>query len=275
MYSGLNQTYNDSSLTPDTVYRYYIITYTASGQTRSLGDGKVYRTFDDAPDGISAPVITDILPRNATASWQPPIVANGLITEYRLISTNSRNAAEVVNCRGIIFTCQPGDLSPYTVYNFMVEACTNGGCARSNATTILTLPTLPDFQPAPNVTSFPGGTAVTVEWDEPPVPNGRILRYELYMRAAPFTSGGVLKFNSNPAHDSKKTNVTGLMPFTEYEFMVRTFTAQVRGDIASEWTRHKTGEGSKSPSCWVDKCCTSLTDYTRTSRLNFVSQWSN
>lgn len=279
VYSGLNQTFNDTSLTPDTVYHYYIITYTASGQTRSLDDGKVYRTFQDAPDGVSAPVITDILPRNATASWQPPSMANGRIIEYRLISTNSRNLAEVVNCRGIIFTCKLGDLRPYTVYNFMVEACTNGGCARSNVTTILTLPTLPDFQPAPNVTSLPGGTAVTVEWDEPPEPNGRILRYELYMRAAPFTSGGVLKFNSNPAHDSdhlnfRKTNVTGLIPFTEYEFMVRTYTAQVRGDRASQWTRHKTGEGGKSPSCLFDNLCTGLT--ANTSRLKqFMSKLTN
>jgi len=228
-----------------------------------LDDGKVHRTFQDAPDGISAPVITDILPRNVTASWQTPSMANGRITEYRLISTNSGNAAEVVNCQGIIFMCKVGDLRPYTEYNFTVEACTNGGCARGNATTILTLPILPDFQPAPNVTSLLGGRAVTVEWDEPPEPNGRILRYELYMRAAPFTSGGVLKFNSSPAHDSdqfnfRKTNVTGLMPFTEYEFMVRAYTVQVRGDRASQWTRHKTGEGSKSASCLFDKLCTSL-----------------
>ena len=251
VYSGLNQTFNDTSLTPVTVYHYYIITYTEAGQTRSLGDDKVYRTFQDAPDGVFAPVITDILSRNLTASWKAPNMANGRIIEYRLISTNTRNAAEVANCRGIIFSCKLGDLRPYTVYNFTVEACTNGGCSRSNITTILTLPTLPDFQPAPNVTSLPRGNAVTVEWDEPPEPNGRILRYELYMRAAPFTGDGTLKFNSNPAHDSnhlnvRKTNVTGLIPFTEYEFRVRTFNAKVQGERTSLWTRQRTGEGSKS-----------------------------
>lgn len=251
VYSGLDQAFTDTALTPDTVYYYYIITYTESGQTRSLDDGNFYRTLQDAPGGISPPVITDILPRNATASWQAPSMPNGRITEYRLVSTSSRSANEVVNCRGIVFSCKLGDLKPYTVYNFSVVACTNGGCARSHVTTILTQPTLPDFQPAPNVTSLPGGTAVTVEWDEPPEPNGRILRYELYMRADGDGSDGALKFNSNPAHDPtninfRKTNVTGLVPFTYYEFRVRTFTAQVRGDRASEWTRHRTGEGSKS-----------------------------
>ena len=249
-YTGLNRKFNDTGLTPDTVYYYYIITYTESGQTRSLDDGYVYRTFQDAPRGISAPVITDILPRNATVSWQPPNMPNGRVTEYRLISINSRSSVEVVNCRGVIFMCKLGNLKPYTVYNFSVVACTNGGCARSNVTTIMTLPTLPDFQLAPNVTSLPGGTAVRVEWDKPTEPNGRILRYELYMRLDEDTSDGVLKFNSNSAHDPniiifREANVTGLVPFTVYEFRVRTFVAQVMGDRVSNWTRHRTGEGSK------------------------------
>ena len=251
IYSGLNRTFNDTSLTPDTVYYYYIITYTESGNTRSLDDGRVYRTFQDAPGGISPPSITNILPRNVTASWQLPSSPNGRVIEYRLISTSSRSSVEVIHCRGIIFTCDVGGLTPYTVYNFSVEACTNGGCGRSNVTTIVTAPTLPDFQPAPNVTSFPGGKAVEVQWDEPPEPNGRVLRYELYMRSSPFQGVGTLKYNSNPAHDSnpvhfRKTNVTGLQPFTEYEFRVITTTAQVSGDRASDWTRHRTGEGSES-----------------------------
>ena len=250
IYSGLNQTFNDTSLTPDTVYYYHIITYTDSGSTRSLDDGKVYRTFQDAPGGISPPVIADILPRNATATWQLPSMPNGRIIEYRLISTSSRSPVEVVNCRGVILTCRLGDLKPYTVYNFTVEACTNGGCARSSVTSIITLPTLPDFQPEPIVTSLPGGSAVEVHWDEPPDPNGRILRYELWMRVAGSQGEGTLKYNSNPAHDSdplnfRRTNVTGLVPYTEYEFRVRTFTAQVSGVRASAWKRNRTGEGSK------------------------------
>ena len=250
IYSGLNQTFNDTSLTPDAVYYYYIITYTDSGSTRSLDDGKVYRTFQDAPGGISPPVIADILPRNATATWQLPSMPNGRIMEYRLISTSSRSPVEVVNCRGVILTCRLGDLKPYTVYNFTVEACTNGGCARSSVTSIITLPTLPDFQPEPIVTSLPGGSAVEVHWDEPSEPNGRILRYELWMRVAGSQGEGTLKYNSNPAHDSdplnfRRTNVTGLVPYTEYEFRVRTFTAQVSGVRASAWKRNRTGEGSK------------------------------
>ena len=250
IYSGLNQTFNDTSLTPDTVYHYYLITFTAYGSTRSLENGRVYRTFQDAPRGVPAPVITDIFPRNVTATWQPPSMPNGRIIEYRLISTSSRSLAEVVHCRGIILSCAVGGLRPYTVYNFAIEACTNGGCGRSNDTIILTQPTLPNFQPAPNVTSFPGGTAVLVVWDEPPEPNGQIFRFELYLRRYPFNDDGRLIYSSSPEHDSsslnfRRANVTGLTPNTEYEFRVRTFTAQVQGDRASNWTRHRTADGSK------------------------------
>ena len=100
----------------------------------------------------------DILPRNATATLQFPSMPNGRILEYRLISTSSRNAVEVVNCRGIIFTCSLSGLRPYTVYNFTVEACTNGGCGRSSVRTIITLP---DFQPGTkcNVTSGRKGSS--------------------------------------------------------------------------------------------------------------------
>ena len=167
IYRGLNRTFNDMSLTPDAVFYYYIITYTESGITRSLDDGRVYRTFQDAPGDISPPSITNILPRNVTASWQLPSSSNGRVIDYRLISTSSRSSSvEVIHYRGIIFACDVGGLRPY-----------NWGCGRSNVTTIVTAPTLPDFQPAPTVTSFAVGKAVEVEWDEPPEPNGRILRY--------------------------------------------------------------------------------------------------
>ena len=91
---------------------------------------------------------------------------------------------------------------------------------------------------------------MTVEWERPAEPNGRIFRYELYMRWAPFTGSGSEMYSSSPAHDSdsstfRKTNVTDLSPFTEYGFRVRTYTADVDGDRASDWTRHRTGEGSK------------------------------
>ena len=49
IYSGLNRTFNDMSLTPDAVYYYYISTYTESGITRSLDDGRVYRKSVSLP----------------------------------------------------------------------------------------------------------------------------------------------------------------------------------------------------------------------------------
>ena len=111
----------------------------------------------------------------------------------------------------------------------------------------LTKPTRPESQPSPVVTSFPGGRSVSVTWDEPAEPNGKIFRYEVYMRRSPSIGDWDLKFQSYPqgnpqSADLRRTNVTDLTPFTEYEFLVRTYTAQVAGDTASNITRHVTGE---------------------------------
>ena len=248
VYNGTQQAFNDTGLKPYSVYYYYIIAHTESGSTRSLDDNKFYKTPEDLPEEISPPVIIDVFPRAAKASWQIPNITNGQITNYSLLSVNSWNAKEIIHCSGMILSCDVVDLIPFTVYNFSLEVCTSGGCGRSIPAVVHTRPTRPDSQPAPQVASLPGGETVQVYWKEPAKPNGRIFRYELYMRGTPFTGQGTLKYTSSPAHDPdpskfRNTTVDGLTPFTEYEFQVKTYTADVSGDTSSNWTRHRTGEG--------------------------------
>lgn len=183
--------------------------------------------------------------RSAEAAWQRPNITNGVITQYRLVSVNSYSSSEVVHCQGpLILRCDVLSLKPFTVYNFTVVVCNQGGCGRSLPTQTQTRSSAPDFQPMPNVTLIPGGRSVYVTWDEPPVPNGKVFRYDLYMRASPFSGGGQAIKPDSPV-DVRNTTVPNLVPYTLYEFRVVAFTAEVNGDTASAWKRIRTAEGGK------------------------------
>jgi hypothetical protein len=63
-------------------------------------------------------------------------------------------------------------------------------------------------------------------------------------------NGGKLVYSSSPstnpgADNLRNTTISGLIPFTWYEFRVVTYTAQVSGDTASNWTRQRTAEAGK------------------------------
>lgn len=175
VYQGLQRDFNDTSLTPNTYYYYYVITYTEKGSTRSYQDNRVYKTPEDSPQDINPPKITEVKARNAKASWVKPNVTNGVIIQYRLVSVNSRSPSEVEHCRGMIFSCDLTSLTPFTTYNFTLIACNSGGCGRSLPMKVITSEAAPDFQPMPNVTLVPGGKELIVYWDEPPVPNGKVI----------------------------------------------------------------------------------------------------
>ncbi len=252
VYTGLIREFNDTGLRPHTWYRYYIITYNDGGSITSFNDGKLYRTEEDAPYGVSRPNISDIRPRSAKAVWSYPSVRNGKLTSFYLESTNPRDQNIIEHCRGLVLRCDVINLRPYTVYNFTIRVCTSAGCTRSQANTALTRPTAPDNQPAPDVVALPGGKSFIVTWDKPAEPNGIIFRYELHQRLFPALpdNGGKLVYSSSPstnpgADNLRNTTISGLIPFTWYEFRVVTYTAQVSGDTASNWTRQRTAEAGK------------------------------
>ena len=89
---------------------------------------------------------------------------------------------------------------------------------------------------APNVTVL-NSTAVHVTWEQPALPNGIVLGYGLHQK----TDGSeTLRFSGMGFNFT----VTGLDPFTDYQFRVNAST--VAGSGFSEWTLVKTSEDGKS-----------------------------
>ncbi|XP_066923568.1 usherin-like [Clytia hemisphaerica] len=243
VYTGTQLTYTDTSLSPFTTYLYDVYAFTSAGSAKSV-DSLLTRTYGDVPKGVSAPTISQIKDRSVIATWNPPSRPNGIIKRYTLVS-KQKNNVETSHYSGLITTVQVTALSPFTVYNFSVIACTEDGCTRSSGVIISTKSAAPDSQPAPYVRLLTGGTSLVVTWDAPSRPNGEIQFYDLMQRNAPFQGeGNTLGVRLTP--DNRTFDVTGLLPYTEYELRIVAYTTQVKGSTTSNWTRIRTLEGVPS-----------------------------
>ena len=178
------------------------------------------------------------------ATWPPPIHPNDGIIIYKLSSTNNRDSNTVEHYNGNLRSYEITSLQPFTVYYFTLIACSTSGCANSSVTTASTRSARPDSQPAPYTRPLARGQSVFVYWDAPARPNGVILFYDLFMRQSPFTGSGTTQaLKLDPLN--RNYIVTGLVPYTEYEFRIVSYTAQVSGDTPSTWTRVRTLENGE------------------------------
>lgn len=110
--------------------------------------------------------------RSLTLSWEPPTQPNGNITEYRLFVNGT------LRFSGLETSATISDLSPFTSYVFLIEACTNAGCSNSSESSNTTLPDKPDGLAPPSVTPLTP-TSLEITWQAPTESNGDIIRYEL------------------------------------------------------------------------------------------------
>ena len=236
--------YTDTGLQPNTEYSYSVEVFNVIGSTRSIAISA--QTLQGPPSGIDPPTLQAINSTAVQASWQQPAVANGDISRYELVivAVGGEPTEEII-FSGIGFSATVSNLRPFTIYSFIVRACTSGGCGSSEATEVQTREAPPTFQPAPNVTVL-NATSLEVTWSPPPEPNGDIVEYQIFQRNTPFegdgfqvgvVSGSVFSFVVN-----------GLQPFTYYEFSVVSTTSG--GSTRSEWTRQQTAESGKK---WAAK----------------------
>lgn len=231
----------DTALAPATQYSYFLEATNVVGTTRSSSISA--QTLEGIPNGLSPPVLTAVDSSSVSASWSAPAVPNGDVSRYELLLSQPVDGEGTPNPGEIVFTGLALEvtitgLTPFTVYSFVLRACTSGGCGSSPVADIQTGEASPTFQPAPNVTAI-SAFSVRVSWDPPPQPNGIITQYMVYQRNEPFSGSGLLVHNINGT--IFHVVVSGLYPYTEYEFSVSSSTS-VGAATQSEWTRERTAQ---------------------------------
>ena len=235
--------YNDTELTPDTVYSYIIEAFNVIGSTRSVS--RTGRTLEGAPTGVQSPNLTALSATSVSASWVESGTTNGVISRYELVrvtlGSESGIISEEIVFTGLSLSATVMGLQPFTDYFFVVRACTSGGCGSSEPSTVRTLEAPPTFQSAPNVTSL-SSSSLLITWDIPAEPNGILTRYDIVQRNSPFVGEGFAV--GMVLNRGERFTVNGLRPFTVYEFQVVSYTGG--GGTASEWTNGITDEDSES-----------------------------
>ncbi|GAB0187409.1 usherin [Grus japonensis] len=130
-------------LQPNTEYQIF---FQVSNGAHSINSEVVHVTTSDGePEGMFPPEVVIINSTAVRVIWTSPSNPNGVVTEYS-IYVNNKQYKTGMNEPGSFLLA---DLSPFTVYDIQIEACTVYACVRSNGTQITTVEDEPKQLSAP------------------------------------------------------------------------------------------------------------------------------
>ncbi|XP_063775500.1 usherin [Pseudophryne corroboree] len=247
------QSYMDAALLPYTAYSYRIDARNVHGAVSS--PTVVYRTRAGVPSGqLHLRPSRPVGQQSVSLNWTITPHETGPIETFRLTYTPVGSSGTIAAYEGPDSKATVHDLTPFTKYNFSVQACTSEGCLQSLPITVVTAQAPPAGQ-APPVLRNSSSTDLHLQWSPPSQPNGVIIRHELYMRSfrqtierRVFQASGWL--NPQTVVESANENalkppvtsaiITNLEPNTEYEICI--VSTNMAGSVASEWITCKTAE---------------------------------
>ncbi|KAF7665774.1 hypothetical protein LDENG_00132080 [Lucifuga dentata] len=213
------------------------------------------RTLEASPAGLANFTVEQREQGRALLlNWDQPPAPNGVITMYNLFNEGNLEFSGL--SRNFLFR----RLEPWTTYTLTLEACTSAGCTRTPPQNFTTAAAPPASQPPPTPL-FIGSDHVSLAWGPPSQPNGPIGEYFLLGRSVEergrgrsneeeIERGKVLFRESSPQQiDTFSYTVTGLHPWTQYEFSIRTHNPA--GHTLSPWvtvtTRQAPPRGFATP----------------------------
>ncbi|XP_045715406.1 usherin [Phyllostomus hastatus] len=162
--------YTDEELLPFSTYTYAVTACTSGGCRTSPPTSAV--TPEAAPAGVSPPALRAISATQINASWSPPSIQNGKITDYVLRCDGQEHLA------GQSLSLLIAHLRPHTQYHVSLVACTSGGCAASVSRSAWTMEAPPRDMDPPKL-QVTGSESIEITWEPPRTPNGHIRSYEL------------------------------------------------------------------------------------------------
>ncbi|KAB1258979.1 Usherin [Camelus dromedarius] len=195
------------------------------------------RTGPAPPEGLGAPKFHAVSPTHAVADISAPRKPNGIVSLYRLFSSDTSGAQTVLS-EGTAAQQTLHGLQPFTTYSIGVEACTCFNCCSKGPTAELrTPPAPPAGLSSPQIQMLASRTA-SFQWSPPQFPNGVIQSYELQLHTAcppdsatPCTPSRAETKHTGPG---QRASVGGLQPYTSYQ--LRLVAHNEAGSTASEWT---------------------------------------
>uniref|UniRef100_A0A8C6X579 Usherin n=1 Tax=Naja naja TaxID=35670 RepID=A0A8C6X579_NAJNA len=173
--------YHAQHLQPWTTYEYKIRAWNSAGYTDSPWSAA--KTSQAAPEGMAAPT-------------------NGILLSYKL---QRNDVPYPFSFDASTFNYTDEGLLPYTEYNYVITACTLGGCCSSDHSRIRTLEAAPAIVSPPTLESI-HSTQINVSWSPPQIQNGEIIKY-------------ILKLNGEEQYVGKSLfkTVVNLQPYTKYD----------------------------------------------------------
>ena len=202
VHKGLQMSFLDQGLEPNTIYSYTVTCCTGGGCTHSSPADQ--RTADAAPADVYPPELEALSEIAVKISWRIPGKPNGIITSYMVYEYG--NSQTLYN--GLHMTVTVTGKQPYTQYTFLISACTKAGCTKSPKASIRTLEAAPENM-APPVATVAGSRLIRVEWKKPQKPNGIILYYLLERNGSQVYNGSDMRFDDHT-----------VAPYTVYAYTV-------------------------------------------------------
>lgn len=219
-------------LKPNTDYQFLI---TAINKRREGSSSWASaKTLEAPPSGIK-PLKAEALSGGTSLrlSWDEPGSPNGLIARYNIYKDDIKIYEGKARAYVVI------KLTPYTGYEFVLEACTSVGCTKGNKQTIYSAEVNPSGQAAPTQ-GFINATVVVLTWRQPAVPNGVIVRYDVIRSSSSLQARRRRSVSENMIYTTNATNAslftftdTSLAPYTRYQYKIR--AVNNGGQVDSDW----------------------------------------
>ncbi|XP_033732840.1 LOW QUALITY PROTEIN: hemicentin-1-like [Pecten maximus] len=230
-------------LTPGAEYFFTISAVNTAGEG-GRSNVKIAKTFDSGPSAPRNLHVTDVGPSQVELVWEIPAQTNGEIRKYRIWyrhragGLSPKTVEFFINGLVVAPTYTVMNLDPYTDYEFLCPRTTieNGVELWGNLSTTIdtkTGVTAPSGSPVDLMVIALSPYVVQVTWNPVPLPlqRGPITKYHVrYRPAATFTFLSDIVVNSADL----KVNITGLLPWSWYSFLVEAENAGGVGPPSSE-----------------------------------------